>query len=287
MKQKHHFLNMYLTAGISVALVLLLIGLECVLVLSARGLIRQVKENVALTVIIKNDSDTAEVSRLSNLLSIAPFCREYKYISKEDALQEHINALGEDPTKFLGYNPIEASFEVKLHEKYTQLDSIHVIENKLSAFQSVKNVLYQEDVLSLLDKNLSKISILILGIALILLIVACALIVNTIQLHVYSKRFLINTMKLVGAKPWTIKGPIVGRNVIMGIVAAIIALLLLYCVLYYCQHQLAIRFIQMNVQNMLIVSLSVLVCGILITFLASVFATNRYIRMNTNKLYYL
>lgn len=278
---------MYLTAGISVALVLLLIGLECVLVLSARGLIRQVKENVSLTVVLNDNAPEEEVARLENMLKIAPFCHQERYISKEEALNEHIASLGEDPTEFLGYNPIEASLEVNISENYAQVDSLQKIETIITQFEAVRKVIYQKDVVSALDSVVNKLSLVFLGAAIILLIVALALIVNTIRLHVYSKRFIISTMKLVGACPWTIRRPIVARNVAMGFCAALLALLLLGAVLWYCKAYLSLTLIAFTWQNVALVAAVVVLSGIIITLFASVFATNRYIRMKTNDLYFV
>lgn len=287
MKRRHHFFNMYLTTTVSVMLVLLLIGLETILLLSAHDIIRQVRENVALTLVLQDSCEESELARMDNLLTVAPFCREQQYISKEDALQQHIQNLGEDPTQFLGFNPLLASYELHLVADYAQADSIEVIKSKLESFQCINRIVYQEDVVSLLDSNVESLSLVLLSVALILLFVAIALIVNTIRLHVYSKRFLINTMKLVGATPHVIKLPIIRKNILMGLVAACLALLVLAGALIYCRERLNITLLLLTPQNMAIVAGVVVVCGVLITLLASVFAANRYIRMKTDDLYYI
>lgn len=287
MKRKHRFFNMYLTTTISVALLLLLVGIEVVLLLSAHQIIKQVKENVALAVVINEDADSTDVDRLENLLTIAPFVKEFKYISKDDALKEHIASLGEDPTQFLGYNPLLAAFEVHLIANYAQSDSIVSIEKKLAAIPCVNKVVYQKDVVSALDSNVNRISILLLAVAVVLLFVALALLINTIRLQVYSKRFLINTMQLVGATPWVIRRPIVKKNAFIGFVAAILALIMLFAALWYVQKYMGVTLMLLNWQNIAIVSVVVIFLGLLITSLASVFATNRYVRMDTDSLYYV
>ena len=257
MKQRHHFFNMYLTTTISVMLVLLLIGLETVLLLSAHDIIKQVKENVALTLVLNDDADSNELERLDKLLTIAPFCREHCYISKEDALQSHIRNLGDDPSAFLGFNPLQASYELKLQAEYAQVDSISIIKDKLSSFSCIDRFVYQEDVVRMLDNNVGSISIVLLIIAVILLFVTVALIVNTIRLYVYSKRFLINTMKLVGATPHVIKVPIVRRNVLMGFIAALLALLLLAGALFYCREMLNINLLLNPIIHWLIINIPI------------------------------
>lgn len=283
----HRFFNMYLTTTVSVALVLFLIGVESVLILSAHHLIKQVKENVALTLVLSDEATDDEIRRIDNLLTISPFCREHNFISKEDALKDHIENLGEDPVRFLGFNPLQSSYEVFLNADYAQSDSITDIERTLSVFPSINRIIYQKDVVNLLDNNVGILSFALLVATLLLLFVAVALIVNTIRLHVYSKRFLINTMKLVGATPHVIKMPIVRRNILLGFVAGIVALCLLAAVIFYVQSAFGIGLIIYTWQNAAIVSGSVLLSGILITLFASVFAANRYIRMKTDDLYYI
>ncbi len=287
MKQQHHFFNMYLTTTVSVALVLLLIGLEAVLMLSMHNIIQQMKENVTLTLILHDNADSEQLTRLDNLLAIAPFVHAYKAVSKEDALQEHITNLGEDPSKFLGFNPLSASYEVNVAAEYAHPDSINIVKEKLSVFPCVQDIFYPEDVVQMLDGKVNTISIILLALAAILLVVAIALIVNTIRLHVYSKRFLINTMKLVGATPFVIKAPIVRRNLWMGLCAGLVALVCLAGAVYYCYAQLGILLIQLTPINIGIVCGVVLVTGLLITGLAALFATNKYIRMKADDLYYV
>lgn len=284
---RHRFFNMYLTTTISVALVLFLVGVECIILLSARELIKQVKENVSLTLIISDQATDEEINRIDNLLTISPFSREHSFISKEEALREHIEYLGEDPVSFLGYNPLESSFEVYLQADYAQSDSILSIEHLFSTFPSVSRIVYQKDVIDMLDNNVGLISVGVLVATLLLLFVALALIVNTIRLHVYSKRFLINTMKLVGATPRVIRLPIIGRNVLIGFIAAILALLMLIAVITYILYNFGINLLMLSWQNAVIVVAIVLLSGILITLVASLFATNRYIRMKTDDLYYV
>lgn len=281
------FFNMYLTTTVSVMLVLFLVGLETVLLLSARDLIRHVKENVALTLVVNDDADSAELARLENLLTIAPFVKEHTYVSKEEALEEHIASLGENPADFLGYNPLKASVEVKLVADYARTDSISDIERRLSVFPCINRVVYQKQVVNMLDRNVGSISLILIGVALLLLFVTVALIVNTIRLHVYSKRFLINTMKLVGATPHVIKAPIVRKNVLMGLWAGILACVLLVLAFWYCRERLGVGIMLLTWQNCVVVVAVVIGCGLLLTFFASLFAVNRYIRMKTNDLYFI
>ena len=284
MKRRSLF-NMYFTTTISISLVLFLVGLECVVLMSAHDLVRHVRENVVLTVVLSDMASQEDVVRFDNLMQVAPYANGSDYISREEALQEHIDNLGEDPQKFLGYNPLTDAFEVNLHAEYAQIDSIHVIEQSLLALPYVDKVIYQADIVKQLDSNLQEASLILLAIALALLVIALVLISNTIQLQVYSKRFLINTMRLVGATPWVIKWPFIRRNMLMGIEAACVALLMLAATYYYFVNRLGIRLFALTEQNIAIIIVAVVFVGWFITFFASLAATNRYIRMKTSKMY--
>jgi cell division transport system permease protein len=284
MKRRSLF-NMYFTTTISISLVLFLVGLECVVLMSAHELVRHVRENVVLTVVLSDMASQEDVARLDNLMQVAPYVNGSDYISREEALQEHIDNLGEDPQKFLGYNPLTDAFEVNLHAEYAQIDSIHVIEQSLLALPYVDKVIYQADIVKQLDSNLQEASLILLAIALALLVIALVLISNTIQLQIYSKRFLINTMRLVGATPWIIKWPFIRRNLLMGIEAALIACAILSFTYYYFVSRLGIVLFPLTKMNVLFLVAVLVACGLMITFFASLSATNRYIRMKTNKLY--
>ena len=284
MKRRSLF-NMYFTTTISISLVLFLVGLEYVVLMSAHELVRHVRENVVLTVVLSDMASQEDVVRFDNLMQVAPYANGSDYISREEALQEHIDNLGEDPQKFLGYNPLTDAFEVNLHAEYAQIDSIHVIEQSLLALPYVDKVIYQADIVKQLDSNLQEASLILLAIALALLVIALVLISNTIQLQVYSKRFLINTMRLVGATPWVIKWPFIRRNMLMGIEAACVALLMLAATYYYFVNRLGIRLFALTEQNIAIIIVAVVFVGWFITFFASLAATNRYIRMKTSEMY--
>ncbi len=276
---------MYLTTTLSIMLVLLLVGLETIVVLGAHHLVSRVRENFTVTVVMKADADSLAVSRLNKVLEAVPYTRSYNYISKQDALLEHIDALGEDPTRFLGYNPLPDSYELQLREQYANADSIAVVKQQLEQLPYVDDVLYEEDVVLALDHQLGSISVALLSVALLLLIVAWALIVNTIRLQVYAKRFLINTMRLVGATSWVIRAPFVRRSVLMGLEAAVAATAVLFAMLYYAKWRMGIVVVPLTWSNLAIIAAVILVSGIVITFFASLFATGRYVRMKIDKMY--
>ena len=286
-QRKHRFFNTYLTATISVALVLFLVGLECVLGLSAKHLLTQVKESTTLTVVLADSTSSADSLRLASILDAAPFCKSQAYISKEEALEQHISELGEDPTLFLGYNPIRAAIEVKVAADYVDADSLAQAVQLLNNCPFVEQVTYPRVVVGFFSQNVSTISMMLLIIAAVLLLISIVLIVNTIRLTVYSRRFLIHTMKLVGATPWIIKGPIVRRSMIMGFTAAILALLMIAGVVYLAFYRFGFWLFPIQWEYISLIAIVVITAGLLITFFSTVFAVNRYIRMKVDDLYFI
>ena len=276
---------MHITSAISVMLVLLLIGMECVLLLSAGNLMRRVGENVAMQVVLTEEADSVSLHNMEGMLQAVSYCHDYRYISPEEALEEHMRLLGEDPTRFLGYNPLSASYELHLNAEYANADSMAVIEQRLSSLPYVSRVVYQRDLLQLMNKNLNRVTWFLAGIALLLLIIAQALMVNTIRLQIYSKRFLIRTMTLVGATSWHIRRPFVRKNVGMGALAAVLAYIALLGGVYYLNVRMGVLLFPLTWQNLTLLAGVLLFFGVLITLLTAFIATGRYIRMKTDTLY--
>lgn len=283
--RKHRFRNSYLTSAVSVSLVLCLIGLECVLLLSAGALITRMRENITLTAVLTQEADSTHCARMEKMLTASDHYSSYRYVSKEEALQEHIASLGEDPTAFLGYNPLSASYEIHPSELYSEPDSLATLAAQLESLPYVDEVLYPRDLADLMSSNVHELSLILLAVALALLLVSMVLIVNTIRLQIYSKRFLINTMTLVGATSWVTRRPFVGSNMMMGFFSALVALAVLSGIVYYVDQQLGVLLFPLTWQNIAFVSAVVMVCGLLITLFASLIATGRYIRMDNNSLY--
>jgi len=283
--RKHRFRNSYVTSAISVSLVLCLIGLEGILLLSADSLITRMRENITMTAVLTNDADSTQCARLEAILSGGERCSSYRYISASDALEEHIRSLGEDPTTFLGFNPLSASYEIHPTDAYSAPDSLAFMADQLSALPYVSEVIYPRDLADLMSSNVHEFSLILLAVALALLLVSMVLIVNTIRLQIYSKRFLLNTMTLVGATSWVTRKPFVLRNMLMGFIAGIVALGVLSGVVYYVEVRMGLVLFPLTYQNIAFLSILVLGSGLLITLFASLIATGRYIRMDNNSLY--
>ncbi len=283
--RKHHFRNSYFISAVSVSLVLCLIGLECVLLLSEGALLTRMRENMTITAVLVQDADSTHCSQLETLLSNSNQYSRYAFVSKQQALDEHIRLLGEDPTAFLGYNPLSASYEIHPTDNYSHPDSLAVLSRQLEAQDCVAEVIYPRDLADLMSSNVHHLSFVLLMVALVLLVVSMVLIVNTIRLQIYAQRFIINTMTLVGATPWVTRRPFVRRNMLMGFWSGITALVIIAGVIYYAKDKLGIMLFPLTWQNIAFVSVIVLCSGILITLFASLIATGRYIRMDNNSLY--
>ncbi len=286
-KNKFRFSNMRITTTLSITLVLFVIGVLAFTLVLAKKIAIQTKENVTVTLVLNDSVNSTEQKRLENYLTIAPYIKSFKYISKEDALNEYICDLGEDPSTFLGYNPLLASYELKMQANYANNDSLDNISKRLQAFDTIHEVVYQKDILQLLNQNIHRISIIFACIVAVLLFIAIVLMNNTIRLSIYSKRFLINTMKLVGAKPGFIRRPFIWQAICTGFIASIIAFCSLAGTLYYLQKDYNLFREFLSIEYLLPIALCILIFGILITWISALFAVNKYIRTTTDKLYYI
>jgi cell division transport system permease protein len=287
-KGKRSFVDMqFVTASISTALVLLLLGMVVFFVLTADNLSTYVRENISFSVLLSDDMKEADALRFRKTLVDEAFVKEAVYISKEQALKEQTEAMGTNPAEFLGYNPFTASIEIKLNAAYAHPDSIPWIEQRIRENKLVMEINYPEDLLETVNSHIRRLSLFLLGLAALLSLISFALINNTIRLTLYSKRFLIHTMKLVGASWSFIRRPFLVRNLCVGVLAAVLAdaalMGMAYALLNYEPELLAI----ITPQAMGIVMASVAVFGLVITFLCAYISINKYLRMKANTLYYI
>ncbi len=277
----------FITSSISTMLVLLLLGMVVFFVLSANNLSTYVRENIGFTILVSDDMKEPEALKFQKQLNEEAFVKESAYISKEQALKEQTEAMGTDPAEFLGYNPFTASIEIKLNAAYANSDSIGWIEKKILANKKVMEVNYPQDLLDSVNRNIQKVSMFLLGLAALLTLISFALINNTIRLAIYSKRFTIHTMKLVGASWGFIRRPFLIRNLWIGVLAAILADAVLMAMAYMLvkyEPQL-IDIITPN--TLLIVMTSVFVFGVIITSMCAYISINKYLRMKASALYYI
>lgn len=287
-KKSDSIFNMqFITSSISTTLVLLLLGMVVFFVLSANNLSNYVRENISFTILISDDMKEAEALKLQSAMAEKNYVRKSIYISKEQALKEQTEAMGTDPAEFLGYNPFTASIEIKLKAAYAHTDSIAWIEKEILTNKKVMEISYPENLLDSVNRNIQRLSLFLIGLASLLTLISFALINNTIRLAVYSKRFIIHTMKLVGASWGFIRRPFLLRNLWIGMLAAAIADAILLASAYTLVNYEPQLIDIITPSTLLTVMMTVFVFGVTITSMCAYFSINKYLRMKASTLYYI
>ncbi len=283
---KKRLRSAYFTTTISIALVLLILGIIGFLGLNAQRLSNYVKENIGVTVYIEDGAKQVDVIKLQKILDAKPYVKSTEFISKSEAAEILQKDLGEDFISFLGTNPLSASINVHFFADYAQVDSLHVIKKNLLQYAQVKEVIYQEDLLALIENNIKRISLILLIFGILLFITSYTLINNTIRLSVYSQRFLIRTMKLVGASKSFIRQPFLIQSITLGFISSIISISILIGLLFMIRNEFSelVSFNQLELLGILFIG--IIVFGIFISYLATFFAVNKYLRIKENELYY-
>lgn len=283
---KSRLLNAYFVSTLSITLVLFLIGLLSMVVFNARYFNKYIRENIGLTLVLNEDVREVELFQLQKLLSTQPEVKTATYVNSQTAESILKDELGEDFVSFLGYNPLNATIDVKLFADYTQNDSLVNIEKKFLEFPNVEEVYYQRNLVTLINQNTQKIGLIILGLAAIMLFIFMTLINNTIRLSIYSKRFTINTMQLVGATRNFIRKPFVTRSVLYGLIGAVLANAILGLLVYSYIKEFQ-EIITYSINELLIIVFSVVfITGIVISWLSTTLAVNKFLKLKYDELFY-
>ncbi|WP_104382544.1 ABC transporter permease [Sphingobacterium sp. HMA12] len=283
--QKRKTKSVYVSTVISIALVLLVTGMLGLLLVHAKNLSKYVKENIVLNVIVNDGTSEGDVLSLQKDLEKDPYVLRSVYISKEIAAKNLKEDLGEDFVQYLGHNPLLPSLDVYMKENYANTDSIKTFIEKISKNNRIKEVVYQESLIDMVNKNVRIIGIIVLAFAVILLIIAVALINNTIRLAIYSQRFLIKSMQLIGATKNFIRKPFITYGIIHGLLGSLIAILLLILTLKFAQQQIPELVFLRNWFEFAVIFLGVIFIGILISGLSTYFAVTKYLKAQSNDLY--
>jgi cell division transport system permease protein len=274
------------TTVMSITLVLVMLGLLALTIVNARKLSDYVKENIGFRVYIKEDAAVEDIILLQQKLNGQAFVKTSEYISPEQAARDLTAELGEDFIEFLGYNPLPPSIDLRVKADWANVDSLETIEGRLMQEIIVKEVFYQKSLVQLINKNIRRISIVLLGFSALLLLIAMALINNTIRLSVYSRRFIIRTMKLVGATRGFISKPFIIRGILQGLYSAIIAIIVLATILYFLMQQVPELVSLFDLYLYLAVFGLVIVTGMFLSWVSTFFAVRKYIKMKEDDLYY-
>lgn len=285
-KLNRQIFKSYLTSTISISMVLFLIGLLGVVLLNANRLARYVRENIGFTLVLKDDVQESDVADLLRSLKTANFVKEAEYVDKATAAERLKNELGEDFTGFLGYNPLLSSIDVKLRADFATPEQLVVIERKLMEFSQIKEVSYQHDMVKTINENVQKIGFILIFFSVLLLVIFFALISNTIRISIYSQRFIINTMLLVGATNRFIRAPFVRQSIKYGLLGALAANVLLFVLMMAYASELTGIISLDDFTIFGIVFFSVMLLGLLISWGSTHMAVNRFIRMKFDEMFY-
>lgn len=282
---KRRLINAYFVSILSITLLLFMIGLLSFMIFNAKYLNEYIRENIGFTLVLDEEVREVDLLKLQKLLSAQPEVKSAEYVDAETAAQILQSELGEDFVGLLGYNPLHASIDVKLYAAYTQNDSLSNLEQKFLEFSNVEEVYYQRNLVNLINENSNKITLVLLGLGAVMLLIFMALINNTIRLSIYSKRFIINTMQLVGATRGFIRRPLVFRSILHGLIGAMLSnVALLFLINSYRFHFKELFDFQGN-QMVMYVLLVVFVSGIVISWLSTTLAVNKFLRMRYDELF--
>ena len=280
----HHRLQV-VTLCISITMVLVLLGLAVLFALTARNLSTYVKENLTVTVLLSDSTTNKQVVSMYGKLKARPYTHKVVYISKEKAKKEQMEAMGSDPSEFLGFNPFSATFELNLKGEYANNDSLKWISKELLSTTNVSEIDYQKDLMDKVNDNLRKVMIVLLVLAALLTFVSFSLINNSIRLSVYSRRFIIHTMTLVGASWGFIRRPFMSSALMVGLVASVLACIVRgvgVCALYKYQPGILVV---VTWEVMAFTAAAVFFFGVVITTLCSYVTVNRFLKMKAGELY--
>jgi len=284
--QKRRLISSYFSVVISISLVLFLLGLLGLLVLNSKRVADYFKEQISVTIFLKNDAKEVEVTQLKQSLALAEYTKSADYISKEQAAEEHSVTIGENFTDYLGYNPLQNSIDVHLIADFVTPELIEEITLEINNKDFVDDVVYDKPLIAKLTENVKKISFWVLIVSSVFLFIAVLLINSSIRLSVYAKRFTIKTMQMVGATKKFIRRPFIWRSVRLGILGSIIAMMGMGVVLYY----LNISFAELKLIEDKIVLIAlfgfIFFMGVFITWISTFIATQRFLNLKTDELYY-
>lgn len=276
----------YLTLVISVSLVLFLLGVLGLVLINARELSDYLRESLSFSIMLDDEAKEPDIRMLQKDLDAKPFVKSTEYVSKDAAAVKMKKELGEDFINFLGENPLPPTIDVYLYAGFTSPDSVSKIEKYVREYPFVKEVYVQESLLFLINENVRKISFSLLIMSTLLFLIALTIINNTIRLSIYSRRFLIRTMQLVGATRGFIRKPFLIQSAIQGLLAALVAMSLLLGLLYLIEKEFLLLFSFESTYLLILLGVAIIVTGVLINIISTFFSVNRYLSISEDKLYY-
>ncbi|GAA4032190.1 permease-like cell division protein FtsX [Flavobacterium cheonhonense] len=283
--QKRRVITSYFSVVLSIFLVLFLLGLLGLFVLNSKRISNNFKEEIAMTVFFKNDANDTIIKAFDEELKTAKFAKSYEYVSKEKAAEMHKKDIGEDFMQFLGVNPLQNSFDIYLKADYVVNDSIAKIQNRLRKNEMIADIVYDKQLVDKVNDKIQEVSLWILIFSGIFAVISVLLINSSLRLSIYANRFIIKTMQMVGATKSFIRKPFIVRSLILGLIGSLLAVFALIGVLVYFETNYDNLGIMENQLAIAAVLLGVVVLGMLITWLSTFFATQRFLNLRTDDLY--
>ena len=284
--QKRKLISSYFSVVLSIGLVLFLLGILGLLVLNTKKMADHFKEQITISVFLKETAKEVEIDQLQKSLSMAEYTKAANYVSKEEAAEKHSEEIGENFMDFLGYNPLKNSIDVNLNADFVSPEKIEEIAFEISAKSYVDEVSYDKPLVGLLNDNVKKIGFWILVASSIFTFIAVLLINSSIRLSIYSKRFIIKTMQMVGATKSFIRRPFIWTNIKLGMLGSVLALLALAGLLYYLDSNFPDLGLLQDATVLIILFIGVFALGLLISLISTYFATQRFLNLRTDELYY-
>ncbi len=283
---KRSLFSSYFTMTLSISMILFLFGLLGLLIINAKRLSDYVMENIGVTLILKEDAREVDILKLQKKLEATDYIKSTRYVDKTTAAAELKDELGEDFMDFLGYNPLLSSIDVRVYANYANPDSLAKLEKQILEYPEVQEVYYQRNLVKQLNANVNKISLILLSLSLLMFLIFTALINNTIRLSIYSKRFIINTMQLVGATRSFIRRPFISKGILYGIYGAIIACFMYLVIFIFYQNDLKAFLDFQNPESLALLVAGIFILGIFISGTATYFAVNKFLKMKFDQLFY-
>jgi cell division transport system permease protein len=283
---RRRYQSSYITTLVSITLVLFMLGILGLIVLHAQKLSDYVRENIGFRIFMKEDVREAEIIQFQKILDVTDYVKSTEYITPEEAATELTEELGEEFIDFLGYNPLPPAIDLRLVAAYANVDSLQIIEQRLLANPDVKEVYYQKSLVHLINQNIRRISLILLGFTGLLLFIAIALINNTIRLSVYSRRFIIKSMQLVGATQAFIRRPFIWSGIGQGLYSALFTMILMTGILYWLRNEFPELIVLQDFKLLGLLYAFIIVLGVIISWSSTFFAVNKYLRIKGDNLYY-
>lgn len=282
---KRRLISSYFSVVLSIFLVLFLLGALGLFVINSKKITNDFKENIPMTVFFNNDANDSVISAFDTEMKNAKFIKDYAFVHKDSAAKNNVDIVGEDFMEFLGFNPLQNSFDIHLKGDYVITDSIKKIERNIRKNEMVSEIIYDKELVDMVNNNVTKISLWILIISAILTVVAMLLINSSLRLSVYSHRFTIKTMQMVGATKSFIRKPFIWRSIKLGLIGSGLAIVALLFLVFYVDGLFPSLGIAKDYLSIGIVILGVLIVGIIITSISTFFATQRFLNLKTDDLY--